>query len=172
MKQFIALAKPYWFCRDSRGTWVIFLGAVTLSLLLVQVTVKLNHWNKAFFDALAELKGALIYDLLLEFIIIVALIVVMKVYAKWLQQWAEIRWRTWMTELLVNRWINGKNFYHLTLTQEPDNPDQRIAEDIKLLTTDTLELLIGLIKSAATLAAFSVILWNLSSGFYYHSLMM
>lgn len=165
LKQFIALAKPYWFCRDSRGTWVIFLGAVALSLLLVQVTVKLNHWNKAFFDALAELKGALIYDLLLEFIIIVALIVVMKVYAKWLQQWAEIRWRTWMTELLVNRWINGKNFYHLTLTQEPDNPDQRIAEDIKLLTTDTLELLIGLIKSAATLAAFSVILWNLSSGF-------
>ncbi|CAH0533203.1 Inner membrane ABC transporter ATP-binding protein YddA [Vibrio stylophorae] len=165
LKQFAQLAKPYWLSRASVWSWLIFAATVALSLLLVQVTVTLNLWNKEFFDALAALDGPLIYDLLVKFIGIVALIVVMKVYAKWLQQWVEIRWRSWLTERLVSRWMSQQNFYHLTLTGEPDNPDQRIAEDIKLLTTDTLELILGLIKSVATLAAFSVILWNLSSGF-------
>ncbi|WP_346014857.1 ABC transporter ATP-binding protein/permease [Vibrio sp. J1-1] len=165
LKQFFSIAKPYWLSRASLLTWGIFITTVTVSLLLVQVTVKLNAWNKAFFDALAALDGPLIYDLLIQFIGFVAVIVVMKVYAKWLQQWAEIRWRTWLTERLVGRWLSNQNFYHLTIIDEPDNPDQRIAEDIKILTTETLNLILELIKSAATLIAFSVILWNLSSSF-------
>lgn len=165
LKQFAVIARPYWFSRASTITWLILIATVTLSLLLVQVMVKLNLWNKQFFDALAALNGPVVYQLLMEFIGLVAIIVVMKVYAKWLQQWVEIRWRTWLTERFVTRWLGGRNFYHLTLTEEPDNPDQRIAEDIKLLTTDTLELFLGLIKSIATLTAFSVILWNLSSDF-------
>ncbi|NLS12006.1 ABC transporter ATP-binding protein/permease [Vibrio sp. SM6] len=165
VKQFLRLVIPYWCSRASLFSWIIFIATVATTLGLVQVTVELNHWNKAFFDALANFNGELIYQLLVEFIVLVAIIVVMRVYAKWLQQWVEIRWRSWMTERLVTRWMSGHNFYHLTLTAEPDNPDQRIAEDIKMLTTDTLKLLIGLIKSIATLAAFSVILWQLSSGF-------
>ncbi|CAM3066048.1 ABC transporter ATP-binding protein/permease [Vibrio rarus] len=165
LKQFFAIAKPYWLSRASLISWLLFAATVALSLLLVQVMVELNVWNKEFFDALAALEGPLIYDLLIKFIAIVAIIVVMKVYGKWLQQWVEIRWRTSLTERLVSRWLNHQNFYRLTLTEEPDNPDQRIAEDIKLLTTDTLTLILGLIKSVATLSAFSVILWNLSSNF-------
>ncbi|CAM3971268.1 ABC transporter ATP-binding protein/permease [Vibrio neonatus] len=165
LKQFYAIAKPYWSSKASLMSWLLFAATVALSLLLVQVMVKLNVWNKEFFDALAALDGPLIYDLLLKFIGFVAIIVVMKVYAKWLQQWVEIRWRTWLTERLVGRWLSNQNFYRLTLTEEPDNPDQRIAEDIKLLTTDTLTLILGLIQSVATLSAFSIILWNLSSDF-------
>ncbi|OBT17029.1 hypothetical protein A9264_09890 [Vibrio sp. UCD-FRSSP16_10] len=165
LKQFFALASPYWLNRTSLISWLLFAATVALSLLLVQVMVELNVWNKEFFDALANLDGPLIYDLLGKFILIVAIIVVMRVYAKWLQQWVEIRWRTWFTERLVSRWLSNQNFYRLTLTEEPDNPDQRIAEDIQLLTTDTLDLILGLIKSVATISAFSVILWNLSSDF-------
>ncbi|MGC9422228.1 MULTISPECIES: ABC transporter ATP-binding protein/permease [Vibrio] len=164
-KQFLMIAKPYWLSRASVLSWLLFLITIALSLLLVQVMVQLNSWNKAFFDALAALDGPLIYDLLLKFIGIVALVVVMTVYAKWLQQWVELRWRTWLTERFVSRWLSQQNIYHLTLRDEPDNPDQRIAEDIKLLTTDTLSLIIGLVKSVATLSAFSVILWRLSGDF-------
>lgn len=165
LKQFFTISKPYWLSRASALSWLLLLATITLSLLLVQVMVKLNVWNKEFFDALAALDGPVIYSLLVKFIGFVAVIVIMKVYEKWLQQWVEIRWRKWLTDKLITRWLSKQNFYFLTLTGEPDNPDQRIAEDIKLLTTDTLELLLGLIKSVATLSAFSIVLWNLSSGF-------
>lgn len=165
IKQFFTISKPYWISRASALSWLLLLATITLSLLLVQVMVKLNVWNKEFFDALAALDGPLIYDLLLQFVGLVAAIVLIKVYEKWLQQWVEIRWRSALTEQLMTRWLSKQNFYYLTLTNEPDNPDQRIAEDIKLLTTDTLKLLINFIKSVATLSAFSIVLWNLSAGF-------
>ncbi|OLQ88033.1 hypothetical protein BIY22_07620 [Vibrio panuliri] len=165
LKQFFTISKPYWLSRASALSWLLLLATITLSLLLVQVMVKLNVWNKEFFDALAALDGPLIYDLLLQFVGLVAAIVLIKVYEKWLQQWVEIRWRSALTEQLMTRWLSKQNFYYLTLSNEPDNPDQRIAEDIKLLTTDTLKLLINFIKSVATLSAFSIVLWNLSAGF-------
>lgn len=165
LKQFFTISKPYWLSRASALSWLLLLATITLSLLLVQVMVKLNVWNKEFFDSLSALDGPLIYDLLLQFVGLVAAIVLIKVYEKWLQQWVEICWRSALTEQLMTRWLSKQNFYYLTLTNEPDNPDQRIAEDIKLLTTDTLKLLIGFIQSMATLSAFSIVLWNLSSGF-------
>lgn len=165
LKQFARLARPFWLNKTNWFTWAILITCIAVNLLLVQVFVHLNTWNKSFFDALAALDGPLIYELLFEFTILVAVIVVMKVYAKWLQQWVEIRWRTWVTEHLIQRWMKNKHYYHLTLTSEPDNPDQRIAEDAKLLTTDTIELLLGLIKSMATLLAFSMVLWEVSKGF-------
>lgn len=165
LKQFIRLASPFWLNKNHWLTWAILASCIAINLLLVKVYVQLNTWNKSFFDALSELDGPLIYDLLFEFALLVAVIVAMKVYAKWLQQWVEIRWRTWITENLIQRWMNNKHYYHLTLTKEPDNPDQRIAEDAKILTTDTIALLLGFIKSVATLLAFSVVLWEVSEGF-------
>jgi len=165
LKQFIRVASPFWLNKSQWFTWAILAVCITINLLMVKVYVHLNTWNKSFFDALSELDGPLIYDLLFEFALIVAVIVTMKVYAKWLQQWVEIRWRTWITENLIDRWMNNKHYYHLTLTKEPDNPDQRIAEDAKILTTDTIGLLLGFIKSVATLLAFSVVLWEVSEGF-------
>lgn len=165
LKQFIRVASPFWMNKNHWFTWGVLAACIGINLLMVKVYVYLNTWNKSFFDALSELDGPLIYDLLFEFALIVAVIVTMKVYAKWLQQWVEIRWRTWITENLIQRWMSNKHYYHLTLTKEPDNPDQRIAEDAKLLTTDSIELLLGFIKSVATLLAFSMVLWEVSKGF-------
>ncbi|WP_425456680.1 hypothetical protein [Brenneria nigrifluens] len=47
---------------------------------------------------------------------------------------------------------------------EPDNPDQRIAEDIRLLIEQSLELLLSLLKNIARFFSFIVILWQLSGG--------
>src|SRR5437016_11755215 len=45
---------------------------------------------------------------------------------------------------------------------EADNPDQRIADDVRLFVADTLTLAIGGLRSAVTLVSFVAILWGLS----------
>jgi putative ATP-binding cassette transporter len=47
--------------------------------------------------------------------------------------------------------------------REVDNPDQRIAEDIRLFVEKTLTIGIGLLSSVVTLGSFVVILWMLSA---------
>ncbi|HET6317727.1 MAG TPA: SbmA/BacA-like family transporter, partial [Chloroflexota bacterium] len=47
-------------------------------------------------------------------------------------------------------------------TRRSDNPDQRIADDIQLFTSNTLGLSLGLLSSVVTLASFITILWAVS----------
>ncbi|WP_298441898.1 ABC transporter ATP-binding protein/permease [uncultured Ferrimonas sp.] len=162
LRQFWRLAGPYWCDRQNWFSWVLLGTSIAASMTMVEITVWLNEWNREFYDALAELKVDLIYPLLFEFCGLVAVIVLLVVYADWLAQLVQIRWRKWITEHLLGRWFDNGNYYRMTLGNEPDNPDQRIAEDARLLATDSVELFVGFIKSAAVLIAFASVLWELS----------
>ena len=77
------------------------------------------------------------------------------------QQALQIRWRRWMTQRLVDRWLDGRSYYLMSLgVGGADNPDQRIAEDIALFVDDTLTLGLGLLKAVMSLIAFIVLLWS------------
>src|SRR5262249_17069792 len=91
------------------------------------------------------------------------------VYQLYLNQWLQIRWRRWMTRSYLDRWLAGANHYRMQLLGDAaDNPDQRIAEDVKQFIdggasgVGILPIGLGLFNSVVTLASFSIILWNLS----------
>ncbi|MBR9727391.1 ABC transporter ATP-binding protein/permease [Shewanella intestini] len=162
LKQFWLLAKPYWINRAHWFTWVLLALSIGALLSVVEASVWLNTWNKEFYDALVDLEFDKIQPLMFEFCVIIAIIVVLMVYGQWLQQLVIIRWRTWFTEQLISQWMTDKTYYRMTLGDEPDNPDQRIAEDARLLTSDTISLFVGGIQAVAVLFAFTRILWDLS----------
>jgi putative ATP-binding cassette transporter len=63
----------------------------------------------------------------------------------------------------MSMWLDYRVYYRLELDpQGTDNPDQRIADDLRLFTTSTLDLSLGLLSSVVTLASFMVILWTIS----------
>ena len=75
----------------------------------------------------------------------------------------QIKWRTWLTDRYLARWMENRAYYKLeTLTEGTDNPDQRISEDIGQFVELTLTLSVGFLKQLTTLAAFAVVLWSLS----------
>ncbi|MFY9602163.1 MAG: ABC transporter ATP-binding protein/permease, partial [Pseudolabrys sp.] len=91
------------------------------------------------------------------------------VYQLYLNQWLQIRWRRWLTQAYLDRWLAEANHYRMQLLGDAaDNPDQRIAEDVKEFidsgTTGVgiLPIGLGLLNSVVTLGSFAVILWNLS----------
>ena len=69
-----------------------------------------------------------------------------------------------MTDRLLGSWLHNSTPYRMQLSADcVDNPDQRIAEDIKLFVSNTLSLVTGLLGSVLTLGSFIVILWGLSN---------
>jgi putative ATP-binding cassette transporter len=86
----------------------------------------------------------------------------MSVYALYLNQLLQIRWRRWLTRRYLDHWLADRAYYKLQLGSVPDNPDQRISEDLNQFTTYVMTLSVGLISSAASLVSFLVILWGLS----------
>ena len=92
-----------------------------------------------------------------------ALYIVTAVYALYFTQMLQIRWRRWLTERYSRDWLAGRAYYLLQL--EPsrvENPEQRIQDDIGIVTSLTLDLLTGVLNSLATLGSFVVMLWLLS----------
>ena len=85
-------------------------------------------------------------------------------YQIYLQQWLQIRWRAWLTDRYLGRWLGNNTHYRMRLKgDEVDNPDQRIADDVRLFVYSTLDIGISLLGSVVTLVSFIVILWMLSS---------
>ena len=64
---------------------------------------------------------------------------------------------------MLDRWLADRAYYRVALTDPgTDNPDQRIAEDLRMFVDNTLALGLGLMRSVVTLFSFIVVLWGLS----------
>ena len=167
-----ALAAPYY--RDSEERWKargLLAAIIALNLAAVYMLVLLNAWNRDFYNALQDRNEAVFWQQLWKFCGLAAAFIVIAVYRFYLTQVLDMRWRAWMTQNYLSRWLSNKAFYQLELRryagdgQLPDNPDQRIAEDLNLFSSQTLGLSMGLLNAVVTLVSFVGILWGLSGGF-------
>jgi putative ATP-binding cassette transporter len=170
-----------WFASEEKWRARGLLGAIVgLNLALVGMNVVLSFWNRAFYDALETRNADAFWQLLLTartlesgnvmpgFVPIVIVYLIVAVYAYYLRQGMEIRWRRWMTTRLMAEWLADRAYYRIQLqgagsgSAITDNPDQRIAEDLRIYVTDTLTLGLGLMTNIVTLVSFVGILWSLS----------
>ncbi len=71
-------------------------------------------------------------------------------------------WRTWTTRQVIASYMRGRSYMRLANTGEIENPDQRIAEDIKSFTIGTLSFVLMILNAAITVIAFSAVLWSIS----------
>jgi len=157
------LIRPY-FASNQRSVALGFLAAVvSLNLIAVYVDVLLNEFNRDFYNALEQKDFAEFKAQLLRFSYLAFFFIVVAVYKFYLTQLLELRWREWLTGRYLDRWLAQRAYYKVELFHRAtDNPDQRIAEDVRAVTEKTVELTMGLLGSVVTLAAFLSILWSVS----------
>jgi vitamin B12/bleomycin/antimicrobial peptide transport system ATP-binding/permease protein len=148
------LAKDYWTSEERWSAWGLLVAVVALNLGNVYISVQINRWNSAFYDALQSFNRGELFRQLGIFCILVVFAVSMSVYALYLSQMLQIRWRRWLTRRYLAAWLANRAYYRLQLGGTTDNPDQRISEDLNQFTAFVLSLSVGLITSAISLASF------------------
>ena len=156
------LAKCYWTSEEKWSAWALLIGVIGLNLGNVYISVRINEWNRSFYNALQAFDSAELFRQLGLFCILVSFAISMSVYGLYLSQMLQIRWRRWLTSRYLDAWLAERAYYQLELGGRTDNPDQRIAEDLHQFTTFVLSLSIGMISSVVSLISFLVILWGLS----------
>ena len=158
------LASPYFRSEDRWPGLLLLAAVIGIELGNVTITVLLNQWNNRFYTAVQDRSWDSFVAELAYFCVLAAINIVLAVYQLYLNQWLQIRWRRFMTARYLDHWLEAGNHYRMQLMGDAaDNPDQRIAEDIRLFIEKTLEISIGLLSSTVTLGSFVVILWNLSA---------
>ena len=162
LKKFFYLARPFWSGAHGRLQWLMLAVLIGFTLFSITISVWIAAWDKRFYDALAAFDGASMPTLIVEYLGYMAMIIGCIVCGDWLQKRLIFRWRTHLTEQFQQNWLEGHKHYRLRLTGEPDNPDQRIAEDIYLLADKSISLFRSFINNIAKFSAFVAVLWTLS----------
>ena len=162
IRQFLRLARLFWAGKARWREWLLLAAIIAFTLFSTTVSVWIAAWDKRFYDALAAFDGKAMPALIIEYIGYMAMIIACIVCGEWLQKRLVFRWRTHLTAQLEREWLGGHKHYRIQLTGEPDNPDQRIAEDASLLAAQSISLLLSFINNVAKFSAFVGVLWGLS----------
>ena len=161
-----AIAAPYWRGDDRWKGLGLLAVIVSLNLGMVGLNVLLNLWHAAFYNAIQNKDLPAFWHQLAIFGGLAAAFIVAAVYQLYLNQMLQIRWRRWLTEHSLDRWLEGRAYYKMQLVDSgTDNPDQRITEDIKAFVMLTLRLGLGLLRESVNLVSFVTILYGLSGVF-------
>lgn len=72
-----------------------------------------------------------------------------------------LRWREWMSKAILRGYMGARNFYHIHVAAEIDNPDQRLSSDIENFTATALQFVFTILTAAVDLACFSGILFSI-----------
>ena len=158
-----SLAWPYWASEEKWSAGALLASVVALNLTAVWLTVRLNLWNKDFYDALQNYDWPAFWHQFGIFGLIAVAWIIVAVYQLYLRQILQIRWRRWLTDRFLSGWLDGQAYYRMQLDQSvTDNPDQRISDDLDRFSSISIALSLGLLNSAVTLVSFMFILWRLS----------
>ena len=157
------LAWPYWASEEKWAAGGLLAAVIALNLVYVWLTVRLNQWNNAFYNALQQYDWPVFWWQFAIFGMIATAIIVVLVYQSYLQRILHIRWRHWLTHHFLGNWLGERAYYHIQLDlNATDNPDQRIAEDLDRFAATSLDLSVGMLNAVVTLFSFLFILWTLS----------
>ena len=160
--EYIKLAGPFWCSENKQAIRRSTLFLITLTIMQMAIAVVITEWSAALFNALEQHSMS---DLLrqagLLVLIFAASITVTMTHLK-IKRHLQVSWRDWLTERVTTQWMNKGRHYQVThiQTAEHDNPDGRIAEDIRIATEDAITLCHSLFYSLLLLFGFTTILWS------------
>ena len=157
------LVRNYWRSPAGRRGAVLLLGAVVLELGTVYGSFLLSIGERYIMDALQERDGVAFLGAIGFFATAAIGFVLVSAWRIYLRQLVEIRWRESTTAEYLRLWMSNRAYYQMHLHRdELDNPDQRIAEDIRDFVASALGLSLSLLAAFATLVSFGGLLWSLS----------
>ncbi|MCK9622731.1 MAG: ABC transporter ATP-binding protein/permease [Methylobacter sp.] len=161
--QFIRLAGPFWHSENKSTIRSLALALFMLTVMQIGIAVVITIWSADLFNALEQRSmSGLLTQIGLIVLIFAANIAVTTAHFK-VKRRLQLDWRSWLTHHLISKWMTDGRHYLVTHIQGThDNPDGRIAEDIRIATESAIELSHSLLYCLLLLISFTQILWTLS----------
>ena len=162
LRKFFLLARAFFNGGAKRPARLWLAALLGLCAAVGVVQVFLSYAMRDFITALTQRDHAAWVRGLWKYAAICLISVPVGVFYRYSQERLSLTWRRWLTQLLIKRYFFNRAYYRIRLSESVDNPDQRIAEDVKLFTTGVLNFFLVVVNSVVTLIAFLSVLWAVS----------
>lgn len=161
-RRFVMLGRPF-FQSERRWRAIGLLGLLVLLMFAVSGMNVLNSFfGRDFITAVSERHLGQFYWCAALYAGGFLMATVVAVFYRFTEERLGLMWRQWLTRHLTDRYLSNGTCARINRRGDIDNPDQRIAEDLRNVTTNSLSLLLILFNSTLTLIAFAGILWSIN----------
>ena len=161
-KQFVHVAKPYWLGDQKKAAWTLLALLIALMLAETKFAVMLNNQSGEMTSALAGKDADRFWNSVYACLGILAFAVPIYAFYYYMRDAFANQWRRWLTGRFLDGYLQDRKYYELGSSDEIDNPDQRISEDINTFTGRSIHFLLIFLGSMMQLVAFSTVLWSIS----------
>lgn len=140
----------------------LFLLMVVLCGTSTGLFVIISYTQRDFSTALSKKDKDGFYVAIWKFIGIISVATPLFAFYDYAQGLMALEWRIWLTEQLLSKYFANRSYFDLKMNGDLDNPDQRIAEDVRDFTANTVHIIIVITGKILNVAAFSGVLWSIS----------
>ena len=163
LQQFWTIAKSYWSGDEKWQARGLLLGVVLFLLAYTGLSVVLNNKRGVLISALSAQDEPRFWQTVIIFLGVLVIYAPLLAGYTYLRDRLSLQWRKWLTHRFVDNYFRDRAYYNLHISEiEIDNPDQRIAEDVRSFTQESLTFLLRLVESVLSTIAFSSVLWGIS----------
>ena len=162
LTRFWISARGFWGAGGGRLAWVLSIGLIALIVLQITFQYGINVWNRLIFDAIEKKDAAKVFYLTGIFFPLAIGSVALGVVQVFARMTIQRRWRAWLTNSVVSRWLTNGRYYQLNLVDgDHKNPEYRIAEDLRVATDAPVDFAAGVTQAFLSAATFIVVLWTI-----------
>jgi vitamin B12/bleomycin/antimicrobial peptide transport system ATP-binding/permease protein len=162
LKRFWISAKGFWGAAGGRLAWILTGGLLVLIILQLSFQFGINLWNRAIFDAIEKRDAAVVLHLTAVFFPLAIGSVLLGVIQVYTRMGIQRRWRAWLTSSVISRWLKNGRYYQLNLVSgDHQNPEYRIAEDLRVATDAPIDFATGVTSAFLSATTFIIVLWTI-----------
>jgi len=162
LTRFWISARGYWGKNGDRLAWLFSIGLLILIVTNIGFQYGINLWNRAIFDAIEKRDSANVYYLSAVFFPLAIGSVLLGVAQVFTRMGIQRRWRAWLTNAVISRWLTNGRYYQLNLVGgDHQNPEYRIADDLRISTDAPVDFVAGVTSAFLSAATFIVVLWTI-----------
>jgi vitamin B12/bleomycin/antimicrobial peptide transport system ATP-binding/permease protein len=161
LRRFWQSAAGFWSKAAPRISWLLSGILLTTILLGLATSYGTNVWTRVVFDTLQSRDSGTVLWLALLYLPLLAGSVLLTVTQVYVRMTMQRRWRAWLNDHLLDRWLKSGRYYQLGVVGgDHKNPEYRIADDVRVATEAPVDLATGMATAVLSAATFIVVLWT------------
>lgn len=142
--------------------WFLMFVLLTLAMMVSGINVILSYVGRFWQTALQQMDANSFWDNIKFHLLVYVVAMPIVVFYPWVQGKLGIHWRKYLTDFFTKNYFKNRAYFEIHSSKAIDNPDQRIAEDIRSFTSTSLSFLLIILGSLIDLVAFTFVLLSIS----------
>ncbi len=162
LRLFWQVASGFWRRNGDRLAWFLTIGLLLLIVANIAAQYGINVWNRHIFDALEKRDASTVLFLSMVFFPLAAASMLFGVINVYSRMTLQRRWRAWVTDHVLSEWLKNGRYFQLNLVSgDHDNPEYRIAEDVRVATDAPVDFAVGVTTATLSALTFIAVLWTI-----------